>query len=76
MSSAADSSAASGDVLVRRANGILIVTINRPDQRNAVKLAEGFQRQRAYLEPVFASQDAAEGVAAFRERRDPVWQDR
>ena len=39
-------------------------------------LAEGFQRQRAYLEPVFASQDAAEGVTAFRERRDPVWQDR
>jgi len=36
MSSAADSSAASGDVLVRRENGILIVTINRPDQRNAV----------------------------------------
>jgi hypothetical protein len=25
---------------------------------------------------VFASQDAAEGVAAFRERRDPVWQNR
>ncbi|HEX3963489.1 MAG TPA: crotonase/enoyl-CoA hydratase family protein [Trebonia sp.] len=39
-------------------------------------LDEGFQRQRAYLEPVFDSQDAAEGVAAFRERRDPVWQDR
>ena len=38
-------------------------------------LAEGFQRQRAYLEPVFASRDAAEGVAAFRERRDPVWRD-
>src|SRR3984957_7361960 len=38
--------------------------------------AGGFQRQRAYLEPVFGSQDAAEGVAAFRERRDPVWQDR
>ena len=36
MSSAADSPAASGDVLVRRENGILIVTINRPDQRNAV----------------------------------------
>jgi enoyl-CoA hydratase/carnithine racemase len=39
-------------------------------------LADGFQRQRAYLEPVFASEDAAEGVAAFRERRAPVWQDR
>ncbi len=39
-------------------------------------LAEGFQRQRAYLEPVFTSQDATEGVTAFRERRDPVWQDR
>ena len=39
-------------------------------------LAEGFRRQREYLEPVFASQDASEGVAAFRERRDPVWQDR
>jgi enoyl-CoA hydratase len=39
-------------------------------------LAEGFQRQRAYLEPVFASEDAAEGVTAFRERRVPVWQDR
>ena len=38
-------------------------------------LAEGFERQRAHLEPVFASQDAAEGVAAFRERRDPAWQD-
>jgi enoyl-CoA hydratase len=39
-------------------------------------LGEEFERQRAYLEPVFASQDAAEGVAAFRERRDPKWQDR
>lgn len=40
------------------------------------RLAEGFELQQQYLEPVFASQDAAEGVAAFRERRDPVWQDR
>lgn len=38
-------------------------------------LAEAFERQQAYLEPVFASKDAAEGVTAFRERRDPVWQD-
>ena len=117
MSSAAGPPAAPNDVLVRRENGVLVVTINRPQQRNAVNgavpagiaraldlldsssdlrvgvlhgagfafcaiesadwpLAEGFQRQRAYLDPVFASQDAAEGVAAFRERRDRVWQDR
>ncbi|MFT4265245.1 MAG: crotonase/enoyl-CoA hydratase family protein [Nocardioides sp.] len=37
---------------------------------------ECFARQREYLEPVFASSDAAEGVAAFREHRDPVWKDR
>ncbi|MFL6024176.1 MAG: crotonase/enoyl-CoA hydratase family protein [Marmoricola sp.] len=37
--------------------------------------AEGFVRQREYLEPVFDSRDAAEGVAAFKERRDPVWTD-
>ena len=98
MSPAAGPPSARDDALVRRENGILIVTINRPDQRNAVNgpvsagiaraskavatdsadwpLAEGFQRQRAYLEPVFGSQDATEGVTAFRERRDPVWQDR
>jgi enoyl-CoA hydratase len=39
-------------------------------------LGEEFERQQAYLEPVFASADAAEGVAAFRERRDPKWHDR
>lgn len=38
-------------------------------------LTEGFERQKAYLEPVFASRDAVEGVAAFRERRDPDWLD-
>lgn len=38
--------------------------------------AEGFERQKPYLEPVFSSEDAAEGVAAFRERREPAWADR
>src|ERR1700722_1950460 len=36
MSSAAGPAAASEDVLVRRENGVLIVTFNRPQQRNAV----------------------------------------
>ena len=46
MSSAAGPSAVRDDVLVRRENGILIVTINRPQQRNAVNgaVAEGIAR--------------------------------
>jgi enoyl-CoA hydratase len=36
-------------------------------------LREGFDRQKQYLEPVFASDDAREGAAAFAERRSPVW---
>lgn len=36
---------------------------------------ECFERQKEHLEPVFASADAQEGVAAFRERRAPQWQD-
>ncbi len=61
--------AASAPMSVRAAKAVAIDSAGWP-------LDEGFQRQRAYLEPVFASQDAAEGVAAFRERRDPVWQDK
>ena len=60
--------AANAPMSVRASKAVAIESADWP-------LAEGFQRQRAYLEPVFASQDAAEGVAAFRERRDPVWQD-
>ena len=32
-----------------------------------------FQRQNEFFDPVFASADAAEGVAAFREKRTPQW---
>lgn len=36
--------------------------------------AEMFERQAAITAPVFASQDAREGAAAFAEKRAPVWQ--
>ncbi|WP_284337540.1 crotonase/enoyl-CoA hydratase family protein [Comamonas sp. NoAH] len=35
--------------------------------------AEMFDRQAAITAPVFASQDAREGAAAFAEKRAPVW---
>ena len=60
--------AANAPMSVRASKAVAIESADWP-------LAEGFQRQRAYLEPVFASQDATEGVTAFRERRDPVWHD-
>jgi enoyl-CoA hydratase len=36
--------------------------------------AESFERQSYYTDPVFASEDAAEGATAFTERRAPRWQ--
>ena len=38
--------------------------------------AEMFERQGAISGPVFASEDAKEGAAAFKEKRDPVWRSR
>ncbi|MDL9938094.1 crotonase/enoyl-CoA hydratase family protein [Gordonia sp. ABSL1-1] len=35
--------------------------------------SEAFDRQTAYTDPVFASQDAKEGPAAFAEKRAPRW---
>ena len=32
-----------------------------------------FEMQRVYLDPIFASDDAREGAAAFRDRREPTW---
>jgi enoyl-CoA hydratase len=37
---------------------------------------EMFERQGAISGPVFVSEDAKEGAAAFKEKRDPVWQGR
>jgi enoyl-CoA hydratase len=37
---------------------------------------EMFERQSAISGPVFASEDAKEGAAAFKEKRDPIWQNR
>jgi enoyl-CoA hydratase/carnithine racemase len=38
--------------------------------------ADMFERQGAISGPVFVSEDAQEGAAAFKERRDPVWRGR
>jgi enoyl-CoA hydratase len=36
-------------------------------------LGDCFDRQREYFDPVFSSADAAEGAAAFRDKRPPRW---
>jgi enoyl-CoA hydratase len=36
--------------------------------------AEMWQKQQAYIAPVFSSSDAREGAAAFAEKRKPNWQ--
>ena len=58
-------------VVVERRGYAQVITINRPEVRNA--LSEGWQRQAELYKPVFESQDAREGAAAFAEKRAPVW---
>lgn len=57
------------------ANGPLaLIASKRVAQESADwSQSEMFERQAAITAPVFASQDAREGAAAFAEKRAPVW---
>jgi enoyl-CoA hydratase len=58
------------------ANGPLAVTVTKQIARAQADwtVAEGWQRQAELYKPVFESEDAREGAAAFAEKRAPVWQ--
>ncbi|WP_181781759.1 crotonase/enoyl-CoA hydratase family protein [Pseudonocardia pini] len=59
-------------------NGPLGVAATKAIARNSAEgtYTDGWTEQDAEWKAVFASADAAEGVAAFLERRDPVWHNR
>jgi enoyl-CoA hydratase len=58
-----------GPVAVRASKAIVSRCYDWPD-------AECWERQRAFVNPVMESEDYAEGLAAFAERREPVWKGR
>jgi enoyl-CoA hydratase len=60
------------------ANGPMAVAVSRRVLKESIdwSLEELFPRQFELTAPVFVSQDAREGAAAFTERRTPVWQGR
>jgi enoyl-CoA hydratase len=60
------------------ANGPLAVAATKEIARGTADWTaeEGWARQQALIEPVFASEDAREGATAFAERRAPVWRGR
>jgi enoyl-CoA hydratase len=60
------------------ANGPLAVAVSKQVARSARDWSteDRWQRQSDLVMPVFASQDAQEGAAAFAEKRPPVWRGR
>jgi enoyl-CoA hydratase len=60
------------------ANGPLAVAVTKRVVQEAPgwALAEAWDRQQEVIAPVFTSEDAREGAAAFAERRAPVWKGR
>ena len=60
------------------ANGPLAVAATKEIVSHALDwtIEEGFAKQDPIMRPVFASEDAREGAAAFTEKRDPVWKGR
>ena len=57
------------------ANGPLAVSVTKQIARAQADwtVAEGWERQAELYKPVFESEDAREGAAAFAEKRAPVW---
>jgi enoyl-CoA hydratase len=58
------------------ANGPLALVASKEILRKSLDWAEteGFKQQLDILAPVFVSEDAREGAAAFAEKRPPRWQ--
>ena len=60
---------------ITRAAPLSLATIKRVvDEGAGLPLAAGLAVERAAAPAIMASQDLAEGIRAFAERRDPVWQ--